>query len=90
MLLAAYGMVVLMPVAFWVGRARDGVAMAAGRPSSTAESSSGTINPDAEGRCAANGKLATMAKRLRARRARKRREHKEFRAWLQITAKPIW
>jgi hypothetical protein len=90
MLNAAYGMVALLPLAFWVGRVRDGVAMATGRPSPTAESSSSTINRDAQGRRAANGKLATMAKRLRARRARKRREHKEFRAWLEITAKPLW
>jgi hypothetical protein len=90
MLNAAYGMVALSPVAFWVGRARDGVAMAAGRPGSTAESSSGTINPDVQGRRAADGKLAPIAKRLRARRARKRCELREFKARLQITAKPLW
>jgi hypothetical protein len=90
MLNAAYGMVALLPVAFWVGRLRDGVAIAAGRPSTTAESSCSTLDPDAQGQRAFNGKLATMANRLRARRARKRREHKEFKAWLQITATPLW
>jgi hypothetical protein len=90
MLNAAYGMLAMLPAAFWAGRVRDGVAMTAGRPSPTVESLSGTINPDSLGRRAASGKLATMVKRLHARRARKRREHKEFKVWLQITAKPLW
>ena len=89
MLNAAYGMLALLPMAFWAGRVRDGVAMTAGWPSPIAESASSTIDPDAQVRRAANGELATMVKRLRAKRVRKRREHEEFKAWLQITAKPL-
>jgi hypothetical protein len=89
MLNAAYGMLAILPLAFWVSRVRDGVAMTAAWPSTIAESASSTIDPDAQVRRAANGELATTVKRLRARRAQKRREHKEFKAWLQITAKPF-
>lgn len=67
MLNAAYGMLAMLPVAFWVGRARDGVATTAGSPSPIAESEIRTIDLDARGRRAASGKLATMAKRLRAK-----------------------
>ena len=90
MLNAAYGMLAMLPVAFWAGRVRDGVAMAASRPSSIAESASSTIDPDAQVRRAANGELATMIRRLRAKRAQRRREQREFKVWLQITAKPLW
>jgi len=90
MLNAAYGMLAVLPVAFWVGRARGGVAMAASRPSPTAESASGTLDSDAQLRRAANGERATIIKRSRARWAQRRCEHKEFKAWLQITAKPLW
>lgn len=31
-----------------------------------------------------------MIKRLRVKRAQKRREQREFKAWLQLTAKPLW
>jgi hypothetical protein len=34
MLNAAYGMLAMLPVAFWVGPVRDGVAMTAGWPRS--------------------------------------------------------
>ncbi len=47
MLNAAYGMLAMLPVAFWVGRVRDGVAMTAGWPGPIAESASSTIDPDA-------------------------------------------
>jgi hypothetical protein len=86
---AAYGILAMLPVAFWVGRVRDGVAMTAGWPSPIAESSSSTIDPDAQLRHAVNGEPVTMVKRLRAKRVQKRREHKEFKVWLQITAKPL-
>jgi hypothetical protein len=89
MLNAAYGMLAMLPVAFGVGRIRNGVAMATGWPSPAAESASSTIDPDAQLLRAANGELATMVKRLSAQRARKRLEHQEFKAWLQITAKPL-
>ena len=90
MLDAAYGMLAMLPVALWVGRARDGVAMTASWPSPIAESASSTIDPDAQVRRAANGELATMVNRLRAKRAQRRREQREFKAWLQITSKPLW
>jgi hypothetical protein len=89
MLNAAYGMLAILPVAFWVGRVRNGVAMTAGWPSPIAEPASSTIDPDAQPRRTAHGELPTVVKRLHAKRAQKRREHKEFKAWLQITAKPL-
>jgi hypothetical protein len=89
MLNAAYVFLAMLPVAFWVGRVRDGVAMTAGRPSPIAESATSTGDPDPHVRCAANGELATMARRLGDKRAQKRREHAEFKAWLQMTAKPL-
>jgi hypothetical protein len=90
MLNAAYEMVALLPVAFWVGRVRDGVAMTASSPGPIAESSSSTINPVARGRRAGNGELATLIKRFRVARAQRRSEQREFKAWLEITAKPLW
>ena len=90
MLNAACGMLAMLPLAFCVGRVRDGVVIQASSPSPIAESASSTIDPDAQVRRAANGELVTMVKRLRAKRAQKRCEHKEFKAWLQITAKPLW
>ncbi len=71
MLDATYGMLAVLPVAYWAGRARDGV------------------DPDAPVRRAANGEHATLVKRLRAKRAQKRREREEFKAWLQMTAQPL-
>lgn len=90
MLNAAYGMLAMLPVAFWVGRVRDGVARTAGWPSPIAESASSAIDPDAQIRRAANGERATMVQRLPAKRAQKRREQREFKAWLEITAKRLW
>ena len=89
MLNAACGMLALLPVAFWAGRVRNGVAMTASSLGPNAESSSSTNDPDVHVRRAANGELATIVKRLCAKRAEKRREHKEFKAWLRITAKPL-
>ena len=86
MLNAAYGMLAMLPVTFWVA----GYAMTASWPSPIAESASRTIDTDAQVRRAGNGELATMIQRLRAKRAQKRREQREFRAWLQITANPLW
>ncbi|MGZ4583651.1 MAG: hypothetical protein ACXVYI_04720 [Mycobacterium sp.] len=88
MLNAAYGMLVMLPMAFWVGRVRDGVAMTAGRPGPIAESATSTHHVQVKR--AADGELATIVERIRAKRARRRREHKEFKAWLQITAEPLW
>ncbi|MGA9356948.1 MAG: hypothetical protein ACLP3C_24755 [Mycobacterium sp.] len=80
----------LLPVAFWVGRVRDGVAMTEHRPSPIAESASSAIDSDVEVGRAADGELATLTKRLRAKWAQRRREQREFKAWLEITAKPLW
>jgi hypothetical protein len=90
MLNAAYATLAVLPVAFSVRRVRDGVATTAGWPSPIRESASGTTGPDAPVQRAANGELATMIKRLRAKRAHRRCEQREFKTWLQITAKPLW
>ena len=90
MLSAAYGVLALLPVMFWVGRVRDGVAMTERWPSPTAESASNAIDPDLQAGRAANGELATITKRLRAKWAQRRLEQREFKAWLAITAKPLW
>ena len=88
MLNAAYGMLAILPLASWVGRVRDGVALTPRWRGLIAESATSTIDPDAHIRRPASSEAATMAKRLRAKREQKRREHEEFKAWLQITAKP--
>jgi hypothetical protein len=90
MLNAAYGTLAMLPVAFLSLRLRDGVAMTASGPNPIAESASSTIDPDSQVRHAADGKLATVIKRLRAKRAQRRREQREFKAWLEITARPLW
>jgi hypothetical protein len=90
MLNAAYGMLALLPVAFWAGRVRDGVAMTASSPSPIAESVSSTIDPGAQVRRAVDGEPATLITRLRAKRAQRRREQREFKVWLAITAEPLW
>jgi hypothetical protein len=64
--------------------------MTASWPSPIAESASGTIDPDAPVQRTVSGELATMIKRLRAKWAQRRREQREFKAWLEITAKPLW
>jgi hypothetical protein len=90
MLNAAYGMLAMLPVSFWAGRVPDGVATAASWPSPIAESASSTIDPDGQGQSATNGEPATMIRRLRAKREQRRCEQMEFKAWLEITAKPPW
>jgi hypothetical protein len=90
MLNAAYGMLAMLPVAFLVARVRDGDAMTASRPSRVIESASSTIDPDTLARRWADGEVATMIQRLRAKRAQRHREQREFKIWLQITAKPLW
>jgi hypothetical protein len=64
--------------------------MTARWPSPIAESASSTIDTDAQVQRAGKGELATMIQRLRAKRAQKRREQREFKVWLQITANPPW
>ena len=90
MLNAAYGMLAMLPVVFWAGRVRDGVAITASWPSPIGESTSSSDDPDAQVQRGANGDRATMINRLLAKRAQRRREQREFRAWLQITANPPW
>ena len=90
MLNAAYGMLAMVPVVFGVAGYAMGVAMTASWPSPIAESASRTIDTDAQVRRVGNGELATMIQRLRAKRAQKRREQRAFKAWLQITANPLW
>jgi hypothetical protein len=90
MLNAAHGILAMLPVALLALRARDGVAMTASWPSPIAESASSTIAPDAQVRRATNGEPVTMIRRLRAKQEQRRREQGEFKAWLEITAKPLW
>ena len=90
MLNAAYGMLANAASDVLGRRVRDGVAMTASWPSPIAESASPPIDTDAQVRRAGNGELASMIQRLRAKRAQKRREQREFKAWLQITANPLW
>ena len=90
MLNAAYGMLAMLPLASLVARVRDGDAMTASRPSRVVQSASSTIDPDVKVRHAADDEVATMIQRLRAKRAQRRREQREFKVWLQITAKPLW
>jgi hypothetical protein len=78
MLSAAYGMLAIVPVVFGFRLVRDGVGTTARRSSPITESPS------------TSGELATLIKRLRAKWAQRRREQREFRAWLEITAKPLW
>ncbi|WP_231995241.1 hypothetical protein [Mycobacterium sp. 852002-10029_SCH5224772] len=89
MLNAAYGMLAMLPVTFWVARDDDGVVMTASRPSPITESASQPIDIDPKARRAGNGELAIIIQRLRAKRSQKRREQREFEAWLQITANPL-
>jgi hypothetical protein len=87
MLNATYGLPAMLPfAALWVA----GQVMTAGRPSPIGESTSSTTDPDAQVRRVANGGLAAVIKRLRARREQRLTEQREFKAWLQITAEPLW
>ena len=89
MLNAAYEMLALLPVRFYVAGYAMGLAITASWLSPIAESASRTIDTDPQVRRTGNGELATMIQRLRAKRAQKRRERAEFKAWLQITANPL-
>lgn len=71
-------------------RVRNGVAMTASWLSLIADSARQTIDTDAQVRRARSGQLAATIQRLSAKRAQKRHEQREFRAWLQITADPPW
>ena len=71
----------------WV---HDGVSMSPRWHGRITESTSDTTHPDALAQRAGFGEFAAMLHRLRVSRAEKRREQEEFRAWLQITAVPLW
>src|SRR6516165_1193973 len=60
MLSAAYGMLAMLPVAFWVGRVRDGVAITSSWPSPIVESASSTTDADTQVLRAANEEQATL------------------------------
>jgi hypothetical protein len=45
--------------------------------------------PVAESR-SSTGELAAIIDRWRAKREQRRREQKEFKAWLEITRSPLW
>ena len=90
MLNAAHGMLAMLPVVFWVAKHAMVFAMTARSRGPIAESASSTVDPEAAVLCAANGKLATIIERLRAKWAQRRREQTEFKAWLEITSKPLW
>jgi hypothetical protein len=95
----------MLPVALWVGRVHDGAAKTSSRPSPTAKSASSTvpdhklpitnlkhlrtIHPCAQVRRATSGEPATRINRIRAKRAQRRCDQWELRAWLQITAYPL-
>ena len=79
MLNAADVMLAMLPLAVLGLRGRNGLATTAGQPDSGKHR-----------RHTANGRIATMLKRRRKARGQKRREIREFRAWLQITAEPLW
>jgi hypothetical protein len=90
MLNIAYGLLLAMlPVALWVGRVHDGAAKTSSRPSPTAKSASSTAGPCAQVRRATSGEPATRINRIRAKRAQRRCDQWELRAWLQITAYPL-
>jgi hypothetical protein len=55
-----------------------------------ADSARRTIDAEAQVRRARSGQLAATIQRLTAKRAQKRDEQREFKAWLRITANPPW
>jgi hypothetical protein len=63
--------------------------MTARWPSQIGESSRSAVDPDVQTRREGNGQLATTITKLRAKREQRRREQREFKAWLEITAKPL-
>jgi hypothetical protein len=86
----AYEMLAMAPVAVWVGRMRAGVPMTIDAHYLIAESARSTIRADAQVRRSANDQQATLITRLRALRAQRSCEQREFRAWLQMTREPLW
>jgi hypothetical protein len=58
-------------------------------PSQIGESSRSGVDPDVQARRAGNGWLAMTITKWRAKRDQRRREQREFRAWLEMTAKPL-
>jgi len=90
MLNAAYGMLAILPVAFWTAGVRGGVTTTQSRLRQTTESVRSTIDADAQVRGAANGELAAIIERFRVRRAQRHREQRELKAWLEITREPLW
>ncbi|MGB9305309.1 MAG: hypothetical protein WCB92_16990 [Mycobacterium sp.] len=63
--------------------------MTAHWPSEIDESSRGAVDSDVQARCAGNGRLAMTIIKWRAKREQRRREQREFKAWLEITAHPL-
>lgn len=86
---AGYAMLAVLPLAFLCLRIGDGVVMPLSQSAPIDESASSIIDSDAQVRRNADGRLATIARRMRAKRAQRRRELKEFKAWLEITANPF-
>jgi hypothetical protein len=70
-------------------RVRDGIAMTASSPSPIAESASRTLDTDAQVRHMGKWRTCNHDQRLRAMRAQKRCEQREFKAWLQTAANPF-
>jgi hypothetical protein len=64
--------------------------MTASQPSPTVESASEVVHSGVQIRRTASGELVIVIKRFRDNRSQNRREQREFRAWLAITAKPLW
>jgi hypothetical protein len=64
--------------------------MTASRPSPITQSASNIAYSGVQIQRTAESELATMMKRFLIKRAQRRCEEKEFRAWLAITAKPLW
>lgn len=82
MLIPAYETLAILPLAF--------LCLRAGRPPKPIdESASSIIDSDAQAGRNTDGRLATIIERMHAKRAQRRRELKEFRAWLEITANPF-
>jgi hypothetical protein len=90
MLNAADVMLAMLPLALLGILGRNGLATNASQPGLIAESQSNRWDWGAQVRCKAEGRVAAMIKRRRAAREQKRCEIKEYRAWLQITAHPLW
>lgn len=90
MLNAVYELLAIVPIALLGLRARDQGAAPARQPFVTAESKSGSGDSGARARHKSSGRMAAVIERGRARRAQRLYERREFNAWLQITAHPLW